>query len=97
MHSPRRPRLSVAARRPLLTPGKALAAIVAALGVAILLIEAFSIHVLGAYAAPSLHVAVFFVAYDLATGGVLLLVARRRLRDERAAEREGVDPAERLP
>jgi cellulose synthase/poly-beta-1,6-N-acetylglucosamine synthase-like glycosyltransferase len=56
-----------------------------ALAGVVLLLEGLCIGVLGAYVAPSLHVAVFFVAYDLATGAVLLVTASRRLALDRAA------------
>ena len=47
--------------------------------------EWLAVRLLGAYVAPSLHVAVFFVANDLATGVVLLLAVHRRLRLDRDA------------
>jgi cellulose synthase/poly-beta-1,6-N-acetylglucosamine synthase-like glycosyltransferase len=69
----------------MLAPGAAVVAMLFALAVTMLGIESFSVHILGAYSAPSLHVAVFFVAYDLATGSVLLWAVRRRLARDRAA------------
>jgi cellulose synthase/poly-beta-1,6-N-acetylglucosamine synthase-like glycosyltransferase len=71
----------------LLGPLAALATLLVALTSAIALLEAVCIAGLGATVAPSLHVAVFFVAYDLATGTVLLLAASRRLARDRAAAR----------
>ncbi|MGD0678623.1 MAG: glycosyltransferase family 2 protein [Polyangiaceae bacterium] len=76
------------ARRPLLPPRAALGAFLVALGGAVLSIELVAICALGAYVAPSLHIAVFFVAYDLATGAVLLWAARRRLARDLAAANE---------
>lgn len=85
MTLPRAPSAAAAARRPLLRPAAAIGAIVLSLTLAILGLEAFAVRVLGAYRAPSLHVAVFFVAFDLATGGVLLWAARKRLAADAAA------------
>jgi len=84
--------LAAQARRPILTPAGAISAILLALGVAVVIIEAFCVHGLGAYAAPSLIVAVFFVAFDLATGGVLLWAARARLAADRAALQDTAEP-----
>jgi len=67
------------ARRPILEPAGAITALGLALAVAVLSLEWLTLHGLGAAAAPSLHVAVFFVAYDLATGSVLLWAVHRRL------------------
>jgi cellulose synthase/poly-beta-1,6-N-acetylglucosamine synthase-like glycosyltransferase len=71
-----------------LPPRAALGAFLVALGGAVLSIELVAICALGAYVAPSLHIAVFFVAYDLATGAVLLWAARRRLARDLAAANE---------
>jgi len=79
----------------MLAPAAALAAILLVLVASIVAIEVFSVWVLGAYVAASLHVAVFFVAFDLATGAVLLWAARTRLAaDSRAAS---VHAAPELP
>ena len=83
----RAPTAEAAARRPLLAPVAALAAIALTLAAAVLGLEAFAVCVLGAYTAPSLHIAVFFVAFDLATGGVLLWAAQRRLAADAAASK----------
>jgi len=71
-------------RRPVLRPLIAMATLLGALAVVIGGAEALCRGLLGAYAAPSLHVAVFFVAYDIAVGGVLLAVVWRRLRRDRS-------------
>jgi len=89
MIAPGAPSLAAAARRPILTPVGALATLLVALAGSIVAIECFSVWVLGAYAAPSLHVAVFFVAFDLATGMVLLCAARARLIADRSAASAG--------
>jgi cellulose synthase/poly-beta-1,6-N-acetylglucosamine synthase-like glycosyltransferase len=85
MTPPGAPSPAALARRPILTPGVALLTILLTLGASILGIETACVRGLGAYAAPSLLVAVFFVAYDLATGVVLLCAARARLVADRAA------------
>ncbi len=73
------------ARRPLLAPLPAVGLLLLTLVAAVAGIEWLSVRVLGAYVAPSLHVAAFFVAYDLATGMVLLWAVRNRLRAGLAA------------
>ena len=75
-----------AARRPLVRPWTALAVALASLGLAMVVVELFMRRALGAYAAPSLHLVVFFVAYDLAVGNLVLVAAARRFARERAAE-----------
>src|ERR1700728_2704931 len=85
MTPPGEPSAAALARRPILTPRAALLAILLTLAVSILGIEVACVRGLGAYAAPSLLVAVFFVAYDLATGLVLLWAAHTRLAADRAA------------
>jgi cellulose synthase/poly-beta-1,6-N-acetylglucosamine synthase-like glycosyltransferase len=73
------------ARRPLVAPVLALLLLALAVVVAGAGIELLALWVLDAPVAPSLHVAVFFVAFDLATGGVLLAAVARRLALHRAA------------
>jgi cellulose synthase/poly-beta-1,6-N-acetylglucosamine synthase-like glycosyltransferase len=50
--------------------------------------ESAAFHLFGARVPPSLHVAVLAVAYELATGSVLVGMARARLARDRAVERE---------
>jgi cellulose synthase/poly-beta-1,6-N-acetylglucosamine synthase-like glycosyltransferase len=94
------PTLSAAsvARRPWLRPAAALALLLSAFFGAALSIEFAALHLFGAYVPPSLHVAVFVVAYEIATGSVLVWMARARLARDRAANGEdsrapGVPPA----
>jgi cellulose synthase/poly-beta-1,6-N-acetylglucosamine synthase-like glycosyltransferase len=94
------PTLSAAslARRPRQRPGTALAILLSAVVGAALAIESAALHLLGAYVPPSLHVAVLVLAYELATGSVLLWMAGARLARDRAAERRdsgasGIPPA----
>ncbi len=89
---------AAAARRPLLRPFQAITALLLAVAAAVFGLEALAVPLFGAVVAPSLHVAVFFVAFDLATGVVLLGAVRARLaRDARAArsaqDRSGHDVA----
>ncbi len=87
---------SLAARHPRLPPLAAILSILAVLVLAMGSMEGLAARVLGADRAPSLHVAVFFVAFDLATGSILLLSVARRLRDDRrATESRGADTARR--
>jgi len=86
----RPPSFATAARRPVLPPVLALVTLLATLGAAVLFIEAFAVRVLGASSAPALHVAVFFVAYDLATGLLLVALVFRRLAADRDAEARSV-------
>jgi cellulose synthase/poly-beta-1,6-N-acetylglucosamine synthase-like glycosyltransferase len=83
------PTLSAAsvARRPRLRPGIALAVLLAAVIGAALSIEVAARCLFGAWVPPSLHVAVLVVAYELATGSVLVGMARARLARDRAAKR----------
>jgi glycosyltransferase involved in cell wall biosynthesis len=90
MHPPHPLSPAALARRPILSPGAAIGLIVLALGGAILGIETLSVYVVGVYVAPSLQVAVFFVAFDLATGLVLLWAAHARLAADATAR---LDPA----
>ena len=75
-----------AARRPLLRPWTALVAAVLSLGVTMAVVEVFMRRGLGAYAAPSLHLVVFFVSFDLALGHLVLVAAAFRFARERASE-----------
>ncbi len=93
MVDPAPPSPAAAARHPLLEPAAAIAALLLALLGAMLGMEWAAVRVLGAYVAPSLHVAVFFVAYDLATGSVLLWAVHRRLLHDRAAAGEASSSA----
>jgi cellulose synthase/poly-beta-1,6-N-acetylglucosamine synthase-like glycosyltransferase len=75
-----------AARRPLVRPWNALALTAVSLGVTMAVVEIFMRRGLGAYAAPSLHLVVFFVSYDLAVGHLVLLAAAFRFARDRASD-----------
>ncbi len=75
------------ARRPLLRPAAAMAVVLSAVAGAVLAIEVGALRLSGAYVPLSLHVAVLWVAYELATGAVLVCVAVARLARDRAAQR----------
>jgi hypothetical protein len=90
------PTLSAAssARRPRLRPGAALAVLLSAfIGVA-LSIEVAAFHLFGVCLPPSLQVAVLVVAYEIATGSVLVGMARARLVGDRASFLAGYQRAE---
>jgi cellulose synthase/poly-beta-1,6-N-acetylglucosamine synthase-like glycosyltransferase len=73
-------------------------ALLCVLAAAITAIEWLAVRLWGAYVAPSLHVAVFFVAFDLATGGVLLAAVARRLKADRDALRlASAEPGTQAP
>jgi cellulose synthase/poly-beta-1,6-N-acetylglucosamine synthase-like glycosyltransferase len=71
------------AHRPLLSPGRALLAIVVSLLAVFCGIEAGLRLLLGSAVPVSLHIAVFFVGFDIGLGIVLLLGVMRRLELER--------------
>jgi cellulose synthase/poly-beta-1,6-N-acetylglucosamine synthase-like glycosyltransferase len=74
-------------------PAVALTVLFSALACAVLLLEAGARHLAGTYAPPSLQLPLLVVAYELATGSVVLCAALVRLARDRATERARSAPA----